>query len=533
MKQLSRRQFMKTSVVSVAAIGVAEATTKQPNRSFHPASEAGSGVKVACSTAAWRKGGSVSLRQALAGIAAAGYTWVELDSDDLWDYRERPDDFKALLSQHGLGLVTVSVFGNFADREQRLKNISRAVLSARAIQELGSGILVLEGEWGDVPRKPRNYNTYSSNLSEVGALVYEETGLHCAYRFREKDAGDVRKIIATSDSRYTKFCFDTQYLTQLGIDPVPMIKTYGQRVAHIHLRDGENAGDTWRDVPIGTGKIAPAPILAALCDSGYDGWVTIQQDNVRQSPEKDAIKSLQNVQKQLEAAVSKSKVTVASNTPPQQKMNHSPSTSRGMLQGLVMISAAASLTPFSFFKTASMTPQDNSNPSQQMTHDMHSHRNRPVAPLPPTDPNFQPLFFSAEEYRDVSALADTIIPVTDTPGALDAHADEYADLMLWLEEENHDATSKQMGRFRELCSAHYGKPFASLTPEQRTEFLKTLTGGSVSPEDRPALGFFNQVRSLTVHAYYASPQGLLQDLGYKGNTYVAEFIGCTHPEHQR
>lgn len=531
MKQLNRRQFMKTGVVSVAAIGVAEAATQQPNRSFHPASEAGSGVKVACSTAAWRKGASASLQQALAGVANAGYTWVEVDCDDLWDYRERPDDFKALLNHHGLGLVTVTVLGNFADREQRLKNISRVVLSARALQALGSGILVIEGEWGDVPRKPRNYHTYSSNLSEVGALVYEETGLHCAYRFREKEAADVRKIIATSDSRYTKFCFDTQYLTQLGIDPVPMIKTYGERLAHVHLRDGETAGDTWKDVPVGTGRIVAQPILTALCDCGYQGWVTIQQDNVRESPEKDATKSLQNVQKQLEAAASESKATIAYSIPTQKSVSRTHTNSRGMLQGLVMISAAASLTPFALLSSAT-AQQDTSNPSEQMTHEMHSHRNRPVPPLPPMDPNFQPLFFSAEEYRDVSALADTIIPVTDTPGALDARADEHTDLMIWLEEENHDATTTQMNRFRELCSKRYGKPFASLTNEQRIEFLKALTGDSVSQEDKPAVGFFNRVRSLTVQAFYASPQGLLQDLGYKGNTYVAEFIGCTHPEHQ-
>jgi len=62
---------VRTSVVSVAAIGVAGAAARQPNHSSHPASEAGSGVKAACSTAPWREGGSVSLRQAMAEVAAA------------------------------------------------------------------------------------------------------------------------------------------------------------------------------------------------------------------------------------------------------------------------------------------------------------------------------------------------------------------------------------------------------------------------------------------------------------------------------
>lgn len=530
MGEFSRRQFVKSSVISAAAAGAVVAAPQQQKR-FHPASEAGRGVKLACSTSLWRKNGNASLEQALHGIAGAGFTWVEVSSDDLWDYRERPDDFKKLLDQNGLGLVTATVSGNFADRDQRLKNISRAVLTARALQALGSGILVLEGEWGDVPRVPRNYHTYSTNLGEVGALVYEETGLHCGYRFHEKEAADVRKIIATSDSRYVKFCFDTQYLTQLEIAPPPMIKAYGTRVIHIHLRDGQRSGSGWQDTPVGAGKIDPDPTLAALCDARYDGWVTIQQDNVHGSPEKDAARSLRKVQKRLEAAVARTpKLEVAENAAPvhEDHMQHTP---RGVLQGLVMIGAAASLRPSAFFDPAP-APQDKSNPTQQMTHDMHSHRNRPVAPLPPQDPNFAPLFFSPGEYQDVSALADVIIPVTNTPGAIAARGDEYADLMIWLEQENHDSVRKQTDGFRKACSARYGKAYADLTPDQRVEFVKVLTGGSLSPEDRVALGFFNHIRGLVVRAYYNSPQGLIEDLGYKGNTYLTEFVGCTHPEHQ-
>jgi sugar phosphate isomerase/epimerase len=38
-------------------------------------------------------------------------------------------------------------------------------------------------------------------------------------------------------------------------------------------------------------KVNPDPVLAALCESHYDGWVTIQQDHTPRSAEKDATKS--------------------------------------------------------------------------------------------------------------------------------------------------------------------------------------------------------------------------------------------------
>jgi hypothetical protein len=37
---------------------------------------------------------------------------------------------------------------------------------------------------------------------------------------------------------------------------------------------------------------------------------------------------------------------------------------------------------------------------------------------------------------------------------------------------------------------------------------------------------------MTIDGYYTSEIGIKQELKYKGNTYLKEFKGCTHPEHQ-
>ncbi|MDP8981634.1 MAG: gluconate 2-dehydrogenase subunit 3 family protein, partial [Acidobacteriota bacterium] len=57
------------------------------------------------------------------------------------------------------------------------------------------------------------------------------------------------------------------------------------------------------------------------------------------------------------------------------------------------------------------------------------------------------------------------------------------------------------------------------------------------PEDRqielllasPALA---TLKDLTINGYYGSREGLVTELGWHGNTYLAAFPGCTHPEHQ-
>jgi hypothetical protein len=108
--------------------------------------------------------------------------------------------------------------------------------------------------------------------------------------------------------------------------------------------------------------------------------------------------------------------------------------------------------------------------------------------------------FSEDEMRRVATLVDLIIPRTDTPGASDAHVPEFIDRKLSLD--------------------------ASL----RERFLAGLRAfDGVLTEDNP---FSKLLKGLTVDGYYTSKEGLTQELGWHGNTFLAEFEGCTHPEHQ-
>jgi hypothetical protein len=42
---------------------------------------------------------------------------------------------------------------------------------------------------------------------------------------------------------------------------------------------------------------------------------------------------------------------------------------------------------------------------------------------------------------------------------------------------------------------------------------------------KPEEHFFIELKSRVAHAYYTSEIGIKQDMDYKGNTYLAEFVG--------
>jgi hypothetical protein len=126
----------------------------------------------------------------------------------------------------------------------------------------------------------------------------------------------------------------------------------------------------------------------------------------------------------------------------------------------------------------------------------------------------EPAFLSATEFALLTALADTIIPRTDTPGAADAGVPAAIDRHL-------AASSRLAERFRAGAEAYAG--FPALTADQRIEFL---TARQKDP-------FFQMIKGMTVDAYYTSKEGLAGELGWHGNTFLPAFEGCTHPEHQR
>jgi len=538
MSSINRRDFVKSTVLSSALPLKAIAGTKSGG--YRSPNQAERGIKVACSTALWRYGAHASLSEALKGIAQAGYEWAEGSADDLLAYEGRPEELRALLGGLGLGWITALLTANLLDQKEGVRHIGRAVRTARLLQAMDADFLTLKGDWGGVLHDPQSFRLVSKRLAEAGARVVEETGLHCAYLFQEKDRAQVQKLIAVSDSRYVKFCLDPLSLTRLGIDPLPMVRTYGGRVIHVHLHDGVEKNGRWRDVVVGEGRLKVADILQSLCEARFDGWVTVEQEAIQHSPVRDAARSRYAVQSNL-ARPGPSDAKRPSSSSKQLLMPGARAGAsrldfrRAALRYFAAWGTTTLREPADFWITSPFQIAQHRRTSKMTaaTQAMHRHANHTTVPLPPRDPNFKPLFFAEDEYRDLSALVDAIIPASETPGALEARADEFSDLIIWSAQKERDTVKGEVDRFRSLCLKRHGRAFSKLSLPEKDKFLTYLIGPSLSSDERPAARFFYRIRELTLHAYYAgSPQGLFQALGYTGNAYLTEFKGCTHPEHQ-
>jgi hypothetical protein len=83
---------------------------------------------------------------------------------------------------------------------------------------------------------------------------------------------------------------------------------------------------------------------------------------------------------------------------------------------------------------------------------------------------------SAAQLAQVRALADAILPRTDTPGALDVGAPEFVDLLLaeWYPEAERTQLLAGLDALDAKCREAQGKPFAELETRGRLAFLATV-----------------------------------------------------------
>ncbi|MFY8021085.1 MAG: gluconate 2-dehydrogenase subunit 3 family protein [Bacteroidia bacterium] len=134
----------------------------------------------------------------------------------------------------------------------------------------------------------------------------------------------------------------------------------------------------------------------------------------------------------------------------------------------------------------------------------------------------------------LNALAQTIIPRTDSPGAGDANAAKYiADILAkCYDKKTQNRFLDGLDQIQNKAVSRFDLNFENCSEEQRIELLKeaekegkTLPG-SVGKLQKKLLGdsFFTTLKELTCEAYCTSMEGMNQGLAYD---YVpGKFQGC-------
>ena len=131
--------------------------------------------------------------------------------------------------------------------------------------------------------------------------------------------------------------------------------------------------------------------------------------------------------------------------------------------------------------------------------------------------------------RAMEALADVIIPETDTPGAAEAGVTEFVAALVdgWLDDDHRDRFLAGLDTVDPTARDRFGADFADCTLEQRDElvgeFDAELTRQREDPDARASRYFFHDVKRFTITAYFTSEAGL-DAIGHR--TTYRTYEGC-------
>ena len=137
-------------------------------------------------------------------------------------------------------------------------------------------------------------------------------------------------------------------------------------------------------------------------------------------------------------------------------------------------------------------------------------------------------FFTPAQHALVEELSETIIPQDSrSGGAKAARVADYIDQFLGeTYDDNQRALWREGLRLIDLMSRHYHqKSFVDSGPEERMTLLQVLSDND-QMTDLPEVRFFIELKRLTVHGYYTSKIAIHDELEYKGNRILEEYVGC-------
>jgi hypothetical protein len=140
---------------------------------------------------------------------------------------------------------------------------------------------------------------------------------------------------------------------------------------------------------------------------------------------------------------------------------------------------------------------------------------------------FKPQFFTAHEYDTVCVLVDLVIPRDERSGsATDAGVPEFMDFIVGDQAARQTAMRGGLAWLDRECELRFDKRFITCTPGEQTAVLDDIAWPDrAQPEFSHGVAFFTSFRDLTAAGFWTSKMGI-EDLQYKGNTYVRTWNGC-------
>ena len=223
---------------------------------------------------------------AIDDISSLGYTGIQLRSNVLAQFGERPADLRALLAKHGLTFVALSSGSIRVDNPDPAAMIDAHVRNARFLRDAGGLYLQLTVDRPTARAvADADYVNAGRLLAEIGRRTADlgiPLGFHPHMGSLAERPGELDRVMDAADSRYVRLLLDVAHYSQGGGDSVAAIRRYRDRLLFLHIKDVRNASSVggYQFVELGQGRVNLRDVFAALTEVSFRGWAVVELDAV-------------------------------------------------------------------------------------------------------------------------------------------------------------------------------------------------------------------------------------------------------------
>lgn len=283
-------------------------------------------VKLGIAPIAWTNddlpdlGGENTFEQCVSEMALAGFTGSEVGNK----YPKDPEILKKALQLRGVEICN-QWFSSFLISKpfEEVEKEFRAQLSF--LKAMGAKIIGASEQSYSVQGQQetpvfgqkyvmddKEWELLCSGLDRLGKIAKEEYGISLTFHHHMgtvvQDPDEVKRMMDNTNPEYVSLLFDTGHFAYCGADPLEMVKTYADRIRHVHLKDirpevvqkvKDNGLSFLEGVRMGAftipgdGCIDFDPIFEVLEKAGYEGYMVVEaeQDPAKANPFEYALKA--------------------------------------------------------------------------------------------------------------------------------------------------------------------------------------------------------------------------------------------------
>jgi inosose dehydratase len=229
--------------------------------------------------------------QAINDISEIGFRGIQLRSNILKDFGERPKALAELLEQHKLTFVALSGGGPRNDAYVAAEEIATQTKHATFMRAAGGLYLQMTDSARPKDRRPeaKDFKGLGRLLTEVGKRT-ADLGIPTAYHNHMHSLGEgpdeVDALMDAADPRYVKLLLDVAHYAQGGGDPAKAILKHRDRILFLHIKDVESvepkagSANRYRFVELGRGRVDLPAVFSALKKIEFRGWAIVELDSV-------------------------------------------------------------------------------------------------------------------------------------------------------------------------------------------------------------------------------------------------------------